>query len=1470
MPRWGAYETVREISQHPLGAVWLAHAVGSVTAAADRYVIKTAESSWQLGDPEREAIEVQAFLDVGAEQKRLFELGAKRLVRVHEAARQGDIAYIVLDYHPRSVQRFILGKVRLETRALRAIAEGVLDGLVQLRELGGGRAHGDLKASNVLLSGDPADQSVMPDQVFLADILGPRAVKPADAVQDIRELGKILYQLITHKPARDSAAWSATMGEEWQRLGPDGIWWFDFCSRLADAGVGKPVPTLDAIRDELSAYKPRAAGGKNKTVGIAAAALLVVLAGGSFVAYKTLGGKTGPGGTRIIDEVADWEFPGWLDALTSDPKFVADAIPDTAPESLLSIKKKFAEDVWTKNSRHKPRADEIRGMLMKWADDAETLAKNLTAEGLPIGKTISADVEQLKLVLVEPPPVATTGPDGAPLPAKPDAGPPRPDALKVFREVRNRLWGSWTQIDALHAGVAQAKSTADGLASLAGVDGDAVLSRRAQILAAALAPVKTPEPDTKAFAEAIKALAEYRAGLDEAKRLLAINDENVWRRADFSKENIATNVSSEPSLALLSRWVETARNYEEKEITSTPDPRAGKLPQWATDVAALQKNLAAFRDNHKADLEPDELKAVDDQIKAAEGVSARVDALKARRWVERLQKDIESESKAIPQEIAKGNSYVESMNIGIKEGAEGAITRALASISGDGPVEKAWRDTIKSNTDRLKGLNSKTKVSAEVRAYAEWYTTLTSRFPRTLDEGQKSALLAEAGRVDAQDAERIIVAESDGRIAAAIKSLAFGADLAGSDVAGAADAYAKWRSDAIALVTRHAKVAKLLADARLPDEDDKAVQDSYAAVSADKGAIASVFTSAPALLTRVQADVDGLRALLSQPADAQLKEASTASGTPVRAWAAWRALARQSAWPATPDQLAQALAAKKNVKARLSGLEAQRSNALAALVDADAKVMWGRAAAGAGSAADADAVLAQSEAFGFGGATAFSSESWATLAADAIPSASGRFNILAAILRREIASWPAGEDAAAQRTRVAALRDIVKGAADKLGVPAQGLIELLAKAAEGEPPFEPAAPNAPLPASLFAQKVGIKATADAGNARVVYTFTGPRTKATYNLEFIRLVPPGAAKAVYMQTNEMSLGMVVEVLNAADAWADIQQNKPGGGLFGGWTRDAFKNGPFGWEWVTGQGGRREIGSSNVPDSDANVRVQGKGWYRALGKNLTTKFGATGVLATADLYGSLARPGMPMPMQQIPIGGAALVARLMGCRLPSAAEWSAAADGGVPRASEAPNLRDAWFRQQFDYVKSVDADPGNANIAPVFPPPGAGIAAPASVDAKSDGDPATSASDGVILFRATGDAAAANAFRDLEGNVAEWVYDNPPALDALTPQAGQVGALAQQITDLLGKEADAAAKGGNDPRKIIGGSALSGPWWTKRTEPITVEPKKLFASGAGFYGFADVGFRVVFPATGGTKSPLEQAREALSSQGFVAGK
>jgi hypothetical protein len=317
----------------------------------------------------------------------------------------------------------------------------------------------------------------------------------------------------------------------------------------------------------------------------------------------------------------------------------------------------------------------------------------------------------------------------------------------------------------------------------------------------------------------------------------------------------------------------------------------------------------------------------------------------------------------------------------------------------------------------------------------------------------------------------------------------------------------------------------------------------------------------------------------------------------------------------------------------------------------------------------------------------------------------------------------------------------------------------------------------------------------------------------HKLRFVRVEPRGGgAKAVYLCTTEASVGVFVDVIQAAGAWREVMSLL---------RADAITwKGPRVWEPA---GGALRVGRRWVVRSPG-VRPYPQG-------------------------GEPPAPSPTHPMQHVSPEAALYLAGLLGCRLPSSQEWQGAYDAhekGQPGARR--NLRDiAWVKQR-EHVRTVPAYRRSAIW------PDAGIFLPSDAAARQGADAArvTDADDGVLWFSPMG---SESGLTDLVGSVAEFVHEAPDAFEEAFKEPSKPSAT--RLREFLDGTARAL--------KVVGGSALSPPelWDGSADRPFT----RAYPAGLvkARQGYSDVGFRLAFTAP--RVAPVSLVRRVLSDQGYL---
>ena len=315
-----------------------------------------------------------------------------------------------------------------------------------------------------------------------------------------------------------------------------------------------------------------------------------------------------------------------------------------------------------------------------------------------------------------------------------------------------------------------------------------------------------------------------------------------------------------------------------------------------------------------------------------------------------------------------------------------------------------------------------------------------------------------------------------------------------------------------------------------------------------------------------------------------------------------------------------------------------------------------------------------------------------------------------------------------------------------------------------------------------------------------------------SLTFLR-VQPKDSRAAFLCTTEVSLGLLIDVVEETGRWKQIARLLKG-------DASAWE-GPRVWRYDTD--GRLDAGEHLLEVS----KVAG-------GKEVDRRF--------KEL--DLGRPAEDQPMQRIGPAAAVWFARLAGCRLPSSAEWL----GGYEMArrgagSPPPNLRDKSFLLQKERVggfanvhwQGGDFWPDRRTFCPAE--------VRGAVKTGEHAEAVTAADDGSLWFVPVDPGGG--GLHHLVGNVAEYVYEKPDDLEALGASPEAVLVLLQSGARNLG---------------VIGGSALSPPQ-VKVDVPYPVD-----LSGAE-EGFADVGLRLAFTAP--TESLKGRLQRFLGGWGYLPG-
>jgi hypothetical protein len=222
---FGPYRRGEVLHESALGCV--CRCEGGPVSSTPR-VVKVLQPSPGLFDRATLDERVTAFLAQAELQRRItIDQGATHWAAVHAHGRLAGGAYAVSDFLPWTSHRLVVLRTRLKPELLNAIVDGIMGGLLEMRDLAG-RAHGKLRANNVLMT-DPADRKRL--AVRLTD---PAAdIGPDGEAADLRAIGALIYELVLHEPVPHMFVGPVAEAPEWAELGgSEGKKWRGICDQL--------------------------------------------------------------------------------------------------------------------------------------------------------------------------------------------------------------------------------------------------------------------------------------------------------------------------------------------------------------------------------------------------------------------------------------------------------------------------------------------------------------------------------------------------------------------------------------------------------------------------------------------------------------------------------------------------------------------------------------------------------------------------------------------------------------------------------------------------------------------------------------------------------------------------------------------------------------------------------------------------------------------------------------------------------------------------------------------------------------------------------------------------------------------------------------------------------------------------------------------------------------------------------------
>ncbi len=728
-----------------------------------------------------------------------------------------------------------------------------------------------------------------------------------------------------------------------------------------------------------------------------------------------------------------------------------------------------------------------------------------------------------------------------------------------------------------------------------------------------------------------------------------------------------------------------------------------------------------------------------------------------------------------------------------------------------------WRGETASKSEPLQrayaavigALGEKTTYGSATRAHdavVAWISQVEQAMARVTLEGSGPGMDAARAVLDSRRAEA--TARLAAKVEAARAAPAAGDASATAEIEGEASAMMAWADSARSIVATSKSVEGLIADAFAFDEVPEGGGVSLEALVAKiRGERA--FADVPELGSAAIAAAERVRDAAQGASSATLIERIRTQGASVaEIMLSWRAL--HAVYPASAAEIADAqrLIAEYVRPAVEKVASAPRRTSLLAVIDAAPAQSLARLKAEgvarvsgdtAWTGPDIEAEFAPMEVLGV------SKEDEAALPDFA------RFNLArwrAVSEARALAAQAGDQNAAAMAMAARFVGSDATSLRSLAGSRGLGSVEKRLQDVSIGRAFDPSAvgPGRATPAWTVAEK---------GSNDEFIVYKGP---GDVLVRFIRVSGADDSIARYVSASEVSVGLFENVLGRQPSprwttlWTLTREFDPFDNAPNSNKRDA-RRGPRTWASPRGRFGPPRA----TPET-------AQGWLTGNGRGADAWFEGVASAPTAG-------PSDASPMNYVSSRGALYVATLMGCRLPTQAEWEAAQRVG---GAGTQNLADEAFKQMHDRVLRMT---GVAN--PTLPWPhgdamGIGVAA----DKLTAPPTIAPGSDGVIFFRDV--RTDASTFIDLGGNVSEWVLVAEPAQTISADAEGVRGTI----------NAGAAAS-------IAGPAAISDP--ARVTVPATSFTQT----------YSDVGFRLAFSGEGGGSGSLaRQLAEAIAQVPYLS--
>ena len=1367
-------------------------------------------------------------------------------------------AYAIMDRYDRSVQSLIDGRVNVTSRDLSNLIGGVVRGLLDIKKLG--RPHGNLKPSNILLA-DSADLAAA--KVLLADPAPDGVLAKNAGDKDLSDLARILFQLVNLRPY-DGGTIPKT--KEWTRLGPNGEDWRKLTAALLDAQAPSGERDLEKILPQVTSWTAEPPKSKAPML-IAASILFVLIFGGGAVWFFTRPPK--------LDFSQDnWEklclnYAGWFGDFAgqmSDDNVKKKYSNAPYPADVVKAFNDFSKDLekispqavakqpsGTIDLAIAPTDDAKTGYGPYYTQQGDKLIDAVQAALTPAHWQILQQLDKTQKAYDErgwgkPAAGIRSIIDGAKPPELPPKSKPIADRAKLVQPVNlsgniEKTIKAANTVRDIDAGWARIQDDLKALPQGAAQEVPLIkaLPQFAQDL-----PKSQADAGTPATLQDVTTLSAAFKQIDDLIKQVSAQLAPAGKEIDYAQ--LASDPAAQlPAGAALS--VESFKSLPQIvpgyiKIAAKDDPTRSR--DWQKDLDDIQKNaITVIQDANGQDQNLPKLKEQFGTLTAMKAAWEKIPAIeKNRPDLAKRASDAEISLKTLHDNANEWVApYIIEPKVYLAQQRDRLTGSPLAKATP--VVYTAWKghqsalidklaaagDAIKHNYHLYQDFDQ--KFNGAEKAFQDLDAAVPTSVPELATFTGNDWKHTIAAHVLAADRENVL-----SQIIAALKwsddKPQLDDETFVSSKANLQKGFAQTCADAASLIGDYTTIQDRLDRLDLqngePAASAKSWRDLYSAWQQGKNPLMADEVVVGAL----KPINDRVTALLALENVSDYKEligdtGSTSSEIVLTAWRRLGAAAVTEEFPVLDDEdKAEAALGDKLAAANKAGaLTDAHLQAITTEIAAQRPIRWRKWAETLASPATVQSALDKLASFKV------------TLTPESDPAM--YYNQSLYGLRKDFE----------KNLKEAELKPIAQSFIDNVHKMPAGvngntdIQDLLTRATKSLSQSQEDSSSAGAGPKLAAWE---QENAPGNDAVRLFYFPS-KAAAKYTLEFVRMQVGN--KTVFLCTTEMPFGLFADTVNSSGKFGDLDNaTKPSKEQH--WVRglDTW-DGPLVWKIV---------------DRKFTLNTEWLFKVPQMGDSSYYPAGATPAPPSADL-----------PMNYVSPWTAMYAARLLGCRLPTSDEWTAAYTkfeaGNTQAPKDAWNLRGVGWSAQQDYAKTMAKNGMKYADAGIYlpydllfdPSKSAEGAKPwRGTDlAKLAPDRITASADiyktSTLWFRKVGSqpgaaspGAGSGAMHDLVGNVAEYVFDGTPDKPAnaviknSTPSTADINAAIATLP--------LDAKGKKQPNLfVIGGSSLSPPQMAfnvnKEIDPASPQTET---------GFCDVGFRLAYTA------PIDSIADVLASE------